>query len=111
MKTVEILLYSLQPNTGVAFHQIMHEISVPLHLDCGMDVVRYGQSLHDPDNYYLIRAYDSAEHLEASQNAFYSSDAWRAGPRESIIALIATSIKSVITLDNVALEALRQADL
>lgn len=33
MKTVEILLYSLQPNTGVAFHQIMHEISVPLHLD------------------------------------------------------------------------------
>ncbi|MGO2370183.1 MAG: NIPSNAP family protein [Serratia sp. (in: enterobacteria)] len=111
MKTVEILLYSLQTGTGEAFHQIMHEISVPLHRTCGMDVVRYGQSLHDPDSYYLIRAYDNAEHLETSQSAFYASDAWRSGPRESIIALIASSIKSVIALDNAALGALRQADL
>lgn len=31
MKTVEILLYSLRPGTGHEFHQIMHEVSVPLH--------------------------------------------------------------------------------
>lgn len=36
----------------------MQTLSVPLHQSVGMDVVAYGKSSHDPDTYYLIRAYD-----------------------------------------------------
>ncbi|PVZ87801.1 NIPSNAP family protein [Serratia sp. S1B] len=108
MKTVEILLYTLKPGAGHEFHQIMQEVSVPLHRSIGMDVVTYGNSLHDNDSYYLIRAYDSLEHLEKSQDEFYWSEAWRKGPREAIIDRILTSVKSVIKLDDISISNLRQ---
>ena len=61
MRTVEILQYTLRKGSGATFHAIMQEISVPLHQRHGIDVVSFGNSLHDPDCYYLIRTFDSAE--------------------------------------------------
>lgn len=107
-RAVEILLYTLHPGTGDAFHTLMTNVSVPLHESAGMDVVTYGKSAHDPDAYYLIRAYDNLHHLEATQEAFYKSDAWRNGPRSEIIARIATSLKSVIDMRAEAVDALRR---
>lgn len=108
MKTVEILLYTLKPGTGHEFQQIMQDVSVPLHRNIGMDVVSYGNSLHDAESYYLIRVYDSQDHLEISQDEFYLSDAWRNGPRETIIEHILTRTKSVVTLDNTTINILRR---
>lgn len=107
MRTVEILLYTLKPGTGAEFDRIMRETSVPLQNAVAIDVVRFGNSAHEADRYYLIRAFDSLAHLEQSQASFYASDAWRSGPRQSIIDRIETSMKSVIELDAVAVEALR----
>lgn len=110
-RVIEILLYTLKPGTGSEFHRIMDEISVPLHREVGMDVVAYGNSLHDPDAYYLIRSYDNLEQLDSSQEAFYNSAAWRNGPRAAIIERIQTSLKSVITLSPEAIHELRQSGL
>ncbi|EFH5348521.1 NIPSNAP family protein [Escherichia coli] len=107
MKTIEILQYTLRKGTGAAFHAIMQEISVPLHRCHGIDVVSFGNSLHDPDCYYLIRAFDSAEKMAAVLNAFYASDDWRSGPREDIIRSIGTSIKTVMNLPSESVEGLR----
>ncbi|WP_420843472.1 NIPSNAP family protein [Kosakonia radicincitans] len=85
----------------------MQEISVPLHRCHGIDVVSFGNSLHDPDCYYLIRAFDSAEKMAAVLNAFYASDDWRSGPREAIIRSIGTSIKTVMNLPSESVEGLR----
>ena len=106
-KTVEILTYTLKKGTGHDFHKIMTETSVPLHRKAGIDVVRFGNSLHDADSYFLIRAFDSVEHLENAQDEFYKSDAWRMGPREAIIERIEQSIKAVLTINNAALDAMR----
>jgi hypothetical protein len=108
-KVVEILLYTLKSGTGSEFHKIMNEVSVPLHRNVRMDVVSYGNSLHDPDAYYLIRAYDSLDHLNSSQDAFYKSEEWRRGPRTDIIKRIGISLKSIVVLDLEAVEALRRA--
>lgn len=67
----------------------------------------FGNSLHDPDCYYLIRAFDSAERMAAVLDAFYASDDWRSGPRENIIRSIETSIKTVICLPSESVEGLR----
>ncbi|QQG29572.1 NIPSNAP family protein [Pectobacterium carotovorum] len=107
MITVEILQYTLRKGTGTAFHAIMQEISVPLHRRHGIDVVSFGNSLHDPDCYYLIRAFDSAEKMAAVLNDFYASDDWRSGPREDIIRSIGTSIKTVMNLPSESVEGLR----
>lgn len=106
-QTVEILQYTLRKGSGAAFHTIMQEISVPLHRHHRIDVVSFGNSLHDPDCYYLIRAFDSAERMAAVLDAFYASDDWRSGPRENIIRSIETSIKTVICLPSESVEGLR----
>lgn len=108
MKTVKILLYTRKPGTGHEFQQIMQDVSVPLHRNVGMDVVACGNSLHDADSYYLIRVYDSLEHLEISQDEFYRSDTWRNGLKKAIIERILTSVTSVIKLDAVSINSLRQ---
>lgn len=72
-----------------------------------MDVVAYGNSLHDIDSYYLIRAYDSPEHLKIMQEKFYNSDEWLNGPRDTLIPSIETGLKSVLSLSSEAVEQLR----
>ncbi|WP_433638999.1 NIPSNAP family protein [Kluyvera georgiana] len=107
MRTVEILQYTLRKGSGTDFHTIMQEISVPLHQRHGIDVVSFGNSLHDPDCYYLIRTFDSAEKMTAVLDAFYASADWRSGPRKDIIRSIETSIKTVISLPQESVEGLR----
>lgn len=107
-RLVEVRSYTLKPGTGSAFHALVEQQSVPLLKAAHMDVVAYGQSLHDPDAYYLIRSYESMEHLSKSQDAFYASSEWRQGPREAIIALIETDTNAVMWLTNEAVEAMRQ---
>ena len=107
MRTVEILQYTLRKGSGATFHAIMQEISVPLHQRHGIDVVSFGNSLHDPDCYYLIRAFDSAESMAAVLDAFYANVDWRNGPRQDIIGSIETSIKTVISLPSESVEGLR----
>ncbi|EPV8384675.1 NIPSNAP family protein [Enterobacter cloacae] len=106
-QTVEILQYTLRKGSGAAFHAIMQEISVPLHQSHGIDVVSFGNSLHDPDCYYLIRAFDSAESMAAVLDAFYASDDWRSGPREDIVGSIENCIKTVISLPSESVKGLR----
>lgn len=106
-KVVEILQYTLRKGAGYKFHQIMHEISVPLHIRHDIDVVAYGNSLHDTDSYYLIRAFDSEQQMKVVLEEFYASDDWRSGPREEIIARIELSLKSVLVLTQGAIDGLR----
>lgn len=107
MRTVEILQYTLHKGSGAAFHATMQEISVPLHQRHGIDVVSFGNSLHDPDCYYLIRAFDSAESMAAVLDVFYASSDWRSGPREDIVGSIEASIKTVMNLPPGSVDGLR----
>ncbi|EIY5094391.1 NIPSNAP family protein [Klebsiella sp. C239] len=108
MRTVEILQYTLRKGSGATFHAIMREISVPLHQRYGIDVVSFGNSLHDPDCYYLIRTFDSPEKMAVVLDAFYASDDWRSGPREEIIRSIETSIRTVMNLPPESVDGLRK---
>jgi hypothetical protein len=106
-RTVEILTYTLKPGSGLDFHRIMQEASVPLHLKAGMDVVSYGGSLHDDDSYHLIRSYESESHRISSQDVFYASAAWRQGPRADIISRIEVSTVTVMVFAQDAIDAIR----
>lgn len=62
-RVVEILQYRLKTGTGRTFHRIMQDISVPLHVEQGIDVVAYGCSRHDADSYFLLRAFENEEEM------------------------------------------------
>ena len=108
-RLVEIRSYQLKPGNGGRFHDLVVNQSMPLLHECGMEVVAYGQSLHDPDAYFLVRAFDNLDHRRSSQEAFYSSDAWRNGPRQAIIALIESDWDIVLWLTGDAISAIRDS--
>jgi hypothetical protein len=106
-RVVEILTYVLKQNAGVDFHSIMQDVSVPLHLKNGIDVVAYGNSLHDVDCYYLIRAYESESDRQFTQEKLYESVAWKQGPRVGIIERIEHSTRVVLVLAHETIEFMR----
>ena len=105
---VEIRSYNLKPGTRQEFHRLFLEAAMPLLQRWNVDVVGYGPSLHDENSYYLMRRFDSLSHREESENAFYGSDEWRQGPRESILALIENYTEIVLELDDVTIDGLRR---
>lgn len=107
-RVVEIRSYNLKPGTRAEFHRLVVEFSIPMLHRWQMDVVAYGPSVHDSDSYYLMRSFASLDDLNQREDAFYSSDEWRQGPREAILALIDTYTSVVIEVDEAALAALRR---
>ena len=66
----------------------------------GIDVVAFGGAPDDPDAAFLIRSFADLDDRQRREDAFYGSDAWRSGPREPILACIATYVDAVMTLDD-----------
>jgi hypothetical protein len=107
---VEIRSYNLKPGTRTEFHRLFVEAAQPMLQRWDVDVVGYGPSPHDETSYYLMRRYDRLAHREKSEDAFYSSDEWRQGPREAILALIENYTEIVLEMDDVTLQGLRNAN-
>jgi len=85
---IEILTLSLKPNTRDKFRQLYTTESLPLLKKWKIEVVACGPSRHDENTYYVIRSFKSLEDRQKDEDAFYSSDDWRKGPRSAILALI-----------------------
>jgi quinol monooxygenase YgiN len=106
-RLLEIRTYRLKPGTIDDFHAAMHGSAVPMLRGAGMDVVAYGRSDHEEETYFLIRAYDSREALDAEQGRFYGSEAWRQGPREALVSRIETYMNTLLWASPEAVESLR----
>ncbi|ONI81713.1 NIPSNAP family protein [Actinosynnema sp. ALI-1.44] len=88
---LEIRTYRLKPGTIDDFVSIMRDEVTPLLAAAGIHVVASGASMVSEDGdeeAYLIRAFDSVEQREELEGAFYGSDIWRQGPRESVVSRI-----------------------
>jgi hypothetical protein len=105
---VEIRSYNLKPGSRDEFHRLMTERSMPMLERWQVDVVDYGPSRYDADSYFLIRAYDSLEDRQQSQDRFYGSAEWRQGPREPILALIESFTSVVLEMDDATVRGLRR---
>ena len=106
---VEFRTLNLKPGTRDEFRRIYMERSLPLLKKWYHDVVAHGPSLHDENTYYVIRRFDSLSHRDQSENAFYSSDDWRKGPREALLALVESYTDLVLELDEATVQGLRLA--
>jgi quinol monooxygenase YgiN len=109
-RLVEIRAYQLKPGTAAEFHDVVTNVAVPMLRESGMDVVAYGPSQHDPDAYFLIRAYDDLEQLNVQQAAFYGSQAWREGPREPVVSRIQTYLSTVLWLSPQSIDDVRRSN-
>lgn len=110
-RLIEIRTYTIKRGRRETFHALVSQQSVPLLAAANIDVIAFGESVNDPDGYFLIRAFDDATHLQSSQEAFYASDVWRHGPRAAVIDCIANDANAVFWLTEEGTEALRQSHL
>jgi hypothetical protein len=104
---IEIRTLNLKPNSREEFHRLYIEEALPRLQRWNFDVVAHGPSLHDENTYYVIRRYDSLTQREQMEDAYYASDDWRHGPRESMLALIESYVDVVLEVDNVTVQRLR----
>jgi hypothetical protein len=100
MLTIEVLQYTLKPGTGAAFHTLMETQSIPLHQQCDVNVLKYGNSLHDTDKYYLVRSFRNISEMDKQLAHFYSNSRWKDGPRNAIVNLITDSHRVVMYGDH-----------
>ena len=108
---IEIRTLNLKPGTRDDFQRLYVEKSLPLLKRWNQDVVAHGPSVHDADTYYVIRRFDSLRDREQSEDAFYSSDDWRKGPREAILSFIESYYDVVLELDEATIQGLRNMTL
>ena len=85
---IEILTLDIKPGMRDEFHTRYMTKSVPLLKKWNFNLVAYGPSLHDANSYYVIRAFRSLEDRQLSEDAFYGSDDWKQGPRDTILELV-----------------------
>lgn len=85
---IELRTYNLKPGTREAFNKLFEEQALPLLKRWNIQVLSFGNSLQDENTSHLARAYKNLDHLNQSEDAFYSSPDWREGPREAILSLI-----------------------
>jgi ketosteroid isomerase-like protein len=106
---LEIRSYNLKPGTRDTFHALFLREALPLLQRWRVNVIAYGPSLHDRDSYFLMRAFASVEERERTEDSFYSSEEWRNGPREAVLAAIDSYTTIVIRVDDATLGGLRGA--
>ncbi len=107
-KFVEIRSLNIKPGKRGEFQRLYVEKALPLLLKWKMDVVAFGPSLHDENTFYVIRAFESLEHRQKSEDEYYGSADWREGPREEMVALIESYIDAVIEMEGETIKALRK---
>lgn len=69
---------------------------MPLLQGWNFDVVAYGPSLRDENSYCVIRRFTSLAQREEMEDAYYSSDDRRQGPREAILALMENRFAQIL---------------
>ena len=77
----------------------------------GTDVVAFGVSPQEEDEYFLIRSYKDLPDLKARQDEFYGSGEWRSGPREAIVEKIESSLNTTVWLSAAGVEDLRMSNM
>jgi hypothetical protein len=85
---VEILTLTLKPGTRNRFHDVYVNQALPLLRKWKFDVVAHGPSRHDENSYFVIRRFQSLEQRQAAEDAYYTSEDWRQGPRDAILSML-----------------------
>jgi hypothetical protein len=108
MYTIEIRTYRLKPEASSQFELAMKR-ALPM-VRASMNVVAFGRTDHEGESYFLIRAFSSEADLKLKQEAFYSSLAWRNGPREPLVECIDTYVNTIVQMSEQSVNELRSQD-
>ncbi|WP_436493635.1 hypothetical protein [Actinokineospora sp. HUAS TT18] len=107
---LEIRTYKVKPGRLDDLVAVMREVR-PMLEAAGIDVVDLGPSLvpDEGDHAYLLRAFESVEARDRLEEAFYSGEAWRDGPRARVLDPIDSYQTVVLDVPEAVVDGLRKA--
>lgn len=85
---MDLRVYKLKPGFRDAFSERFNEQVGPMLKRHGIDVVRFGRSLVDPDSFCLVRSFRSAAEREHRLAEFYGSEEWMEQHDDAVMAMI-----------------------
>lgn len=106
-RTVEIICYTLHPQTTGMFRAVMEGYKIPLHNNAGIDVVAFGQSEADGDNFLMIRSFGTIDQMRSVLGDFYASNAWCKEAKDRFDACVKHRGSAIATLNSGQVKALR----
>jgi hypothetical protein len=98
-KVIEILTIDVKPGKRDEFHKLYESAALPLLKKWRFEVIAYGPSLHDANSYYVVCLFKSLKNRQESEDAYYSSDDWKNGPRTAILGLVEHFAYTVISAE------------
>jgi len=107
-RIIEIRVLTLKPGSRAEFHRVYVERALPLLRQWKFDIVSFGPSPHDETTFYVIRSYDDLADRQGREDAYYDSDDWKNGPRETMLSLIETYVDVVLEVDESTIAGLRR---
>lgn len=106
-RTVEMICYTLHPQSVSMFRAVMEGHKIPLHNNAGIDVVAFGQSRMDGDNFLMIRSFGTDEQMDSVFGDFYVSKAWSQGAKARFDSCVKHRASVIATINSGQLKALR----
>jgi NIPSNAP protein len=94
---VDLRIYKLKPGKRARFLDVFNHGALPMLGRHGIKVLGSGFSLHDPDVFFLIRAFASPDARAAALKGFYGSEEWKTKYDDEVLAMIDTY--NVLVLD------------
>ena len=85
---IDILILNIKPGQLSTFDQLYRDLALPVLKKWNVQVIAFGPSIHEEDNYMVIRSYKSLDDRQKSQDSYYESEDWRSGPREIILSFV-----------------------
>lgn len=93
---LDVRLYRNVSRRRDEFVELMSELSVPLLVAAGIDVVSYGPSLIDDAHSFLIRRFETVAQRDSLLGRFYGDETWQAVHEPRVMELIESYTTVVI---------------
>ena len=106
---LDVRIYRLHAGKRNDFDSLVRNQTIPLARRFGHQVVDFGPSAHDDDNYYLIRVFDSSADRVQSLASLYESEEWLRDYEDKVMALIDSYQTAVFPTSPEAVHYLRAA--
>ncbi len=88
MPVIEMRTYRTRPGMRAEFLKVFVERSVPIHRELGMPIIGPFLGVEDPDTFFFMRVFPSADVREEMKALFYEGEPWKSELEQRLMPLL-----------------------
>ena len=88
MAVIEMRTYRTRPGMREEFLKIFVERSIPIHRELGMPIIGPFLGVEDPDTFFFMRVFPTADVREELKRQFYEGEPWKSELEQRLMPLL-----------------------